>query len=153
MGDGRCGVFEKREKTTNKRDGRRERRGEKSAAKIWKSGKRTDAQVLRFLHFFPPLSSAWCCPLPLKFCAFFLKKARVFLLLFCASTRNYNFLKLPHRMWRVICWFQKACFEPRGTESRRSTTPSHGNIRLRLSRTETLKRVLVVPPTKIRIWT
>jgi hypothetical protein len=43
MGDGRCGVFEKREKTTNKRDGRRERRGEKSAAKIWKSGKRTDA--------------------------------------------------------------------------------------------------------------
>ena len=51
MGDGRCGVFEKREKTTNKRDGRRERRGEKSAAKIWKSGKRTDAGVLLFAFF------------------------------------------------------------------------------------------------------
>ena len=55
-------------------------------------------------------------------------------------------------MWRVICWFQKACFEPRGTESRRSTTPSHGNMRLRLSSTETLKRVLVVPPTKIMFY-
>ena len=52
----------------------------------------------------------------------------------------------------MICWFQKACFEPRGTESRRSTTPSHGNMRLRLSSTETLKRVLVVPPTKIMFY-
>ena len=46
----------------------------------------------------------------------------------------------------------KSGFEPRGTESRRSTTPSHGNMRLRLSSTETLKRVLVVPPTKIMFY-
>ena len=54
-------------------------------------------------------------------------------------------------MWRDML-VSKSGFEPRGTESRRSTTPSHGNMRLRLSSTETLKRVLVVPPTKIRIW-
>ena len=46
----------------------------------------------------------------------------------------------------------KSGFEPRGTGSRRSTTPSHGNMRLRLSSTETLKRVLVVPPTKIMFY-
>ena len=45
----------------------------------------------------------------------------------------------------------KSGFEPGGTESRRSTTPSHGNMRLRPSSTETLKRVLVVPPTKIML--
>ena len=43
----------------------------------------------------------------------------------------------------------KSSFEPRGTGSRRSTTPSHGNMRLRPSSTETWKRVLLVPPTKI----
>ena len=43
----------------------------------------------------------------------------------------------------------KSSFEPRGTEPRRSTTPSHGNMRLRPSSTETWKRVLLVPPTKI----
>ena len=43
----------------------------------------------------------WCC-------------RRLFLRFFCFfySTRNYNFLKLPHRMWRVICWFQKAVSSP-----------------------------------------
>ena len=54
-------------------------------------------------------------------------------------------------MWRDML-VSKSSFEPRGTESRRSTTPSHGNMRLRLSSTETLKRVLVVPPTKIMLY-
>ena len=58
---------------------------------------------------------------------------------------------MPHRMWRDML-VSKSSFEPRGTESRRSTTPSHGNMRLRLSSTETLKRVLVVPPTKIMFY-
>ena len=50
-------MFEKREKTTNERDGRRERRGEKSVAKIWKSGKRTDAGSSVFAFF----SSSFFC--------------------------------------------------------------------------------------------
>jgi hypothetical protein len=88
MGDGRCGVFEKREKTTNKRDGRRERRGEKSVAKIWKSGKRTDAGSSVFAFF---SSSFFCLVVTsrsegLRF--LFEEGTRVFLLLFCASTRN-----------------------------------------------------------------
>ena len=70
-----------------------------------------------------------------------------------SKTRNYNFLKRATQNVAGDMLVSKSGFEPRGTESRRSTTPSHGNIRLRLSRTETLKRVLVVPPTKIRIWT
>jgi hypothetical protein len=70
-----------------------------------------------------------------------------------ASTRNYNFLKHATQNVAGDMLVSKSGFEPRGTESRRSTTPSHGNMRLRLSSTETLKRVLVVPPTKIRIWT
>ena len=69
------------------------------------------------------------------------------------STRNYNFLKHATQNVAGDMLVSKSGFEPRGTESRRSTTPSHGNMRLRLSSTETLKRVLVVPPTKIRIWT
>ena len=68
-------------------------------------------------------------------------------------TRNYNFLKLATQNVAGDMLVSKSGFEPRGTESRRSTTPSHGNMRLRLRGTETLKRVLVVPPTKIRIWT
>lgn len=44
------GLFEKREKTTNKRDGRRERRGEKSVAKIWKS-ENEPTLVLLFAFF------------------------------------------------------------------------------------------------------
>ena len=70
-----------------------------------------------------------------------------------SETRNYNFLKLATQNVAGDMLVSKSGFEPRGTESRRSTTPSHGNMRLRLSGTETLKRVLVVPPTKIRIWT
>ena len=70
-----------------------------------------------------------------------------------ATTRNYNFLKHATQNVAGDMLVSKSGFEPRGTESRRSTTPSHGNMRLRLSSTETLKRVLVVPPTKIRIWT
>ena len=54
-------------------------------------------------------------------------------------------------MWRDML-VSKSCFEPRGTGSRRSTTPSHGNMGLRPSSTETLKRVLVVPPTKIMFY-
>jgi hypothetical protein len=69
------------------------------------------------------------------------------------TTRNYNFLKHATQNVAGDMLVSKSGFEPRGTESRRSTTPSHGNMRLRLSSTETLKRVLVVPPTKIRIWT
>ena len=69
------------------------------------------------------------------------------------KTRNYNFLKLATQNVAGDMLVSKSGFEPRGTESRRSTTPSHRNMRLRLSGTETLKRVLVVPPTKIRIWT
>ena len=54
-------------------------------------------------------------------------------------------------MWRDML-VSKSGFEPRGTGSRRSTTPSHGNMGLRPSSTETLKRVLVVPPTKIMFY-
>ena len=64
-------------------------------------------------------------------------------------TRNYNFLKLCHTECSGDMLVSKSSFELRGTESRRSTTPSHGNMRLRLSSTETWKRVLLVPPTKI----
>jgi hypothetical protein len=95
MGDGRCGcVREERENDQHKRDGRRERRGEKSAAKIWKSGKRTDAGVLLFAFF----SSSFFCFLVLSSPSevlLFLKKARVFLLLFCAyQTQD---IKTPRR--------------------------------------------------------
>ena len=68
------------------------------------------------------------------------------------TTRNYNFLKLATQNVAGDMLVSKSGFEPRGTESRRSTTPSHGNMRLRLSGTETLKRVLVVPPTKIMLY-
>ena len=75
----RCGLFEKRE-NDHELEGRRERRGEKSVAKIWKSGKRTDAESSSFCIFFlRPLS---CCVSSV--CPFFLKARRVFLL-FCAS--------------------------------------------------------------------
>ena len=67
-------------------------------------------------------------------------------------TRNYNFLKHATQNVAGDMLVSKSGFEPRGTESRRSTTPSHGNMRLRLSSTETLKRVLVVPPTKIMFY-
>ena len=69
-----------------------------------------------------------------------------------SSTRNYNFLKHATQNVAGDMLVSKSGFEPRGTESRRSTTPSHGNMRLRLSSTETLKRVLVVPPTKIMFY-
>ena len=75
-----------RKRPTNATD--EEREEEKKVSQKSGNLENEPTQVLRFLHFFPPLSSAWCCPLALKFCAFFLKKARVFLLLFCASTRN-----------------------------------------------------------------
>jgi len=65
------------------------------------------------------------------------------------KTRNYNFLKLCHTECGGDMLVSKSSFEPRGTGSRRSTTPSHGNMRLRPSSTETWKRVLLVPPTKI----
>ena len=55
------GKRDKREKTTNKLEGRRERRGEKSVAKIWKSGKRTDASS--FCIFFLLSLVSFCCPL------------------------------------------------------------------------------------------
>ena len=67
-------------------------------------------------------------------------------------TRNYNFLKHATQNVAGDMLVSRSGFEPRGTESRRSTTPSHGNMRLRLSSTETLKRVLVVPPTKIMFY-
>ena len=74
------------------------------------------------------------------------------LFFFKLPTRNYNFLKHATQNVAGDILVSKSGFEPRGTGSRRSTTPSHGNMRLRPSSTETLKRVLVVPPTKIMFF-
>lgn len=55
----RCGLFEKRE-NDHKLEGRRERRGEKSVAKIveiWKTNRR---RKFFFLHFFPQASLLLC---------------------------------------------------------------------------------------------
>lgn len=73
------GKRDEREKTTNTLEGRRERRGEKSVAKIWKSGKRTDAPSF-CIFFLLELS----CFLSL-FCPFFLFEGTSFLL-FCGIT-------------------------------------------------------------------
>jgi hypothetical protein len=71
MGDGRCGVFEKREKTTNTNATEEEREEEKKVPQKSGNLENEPTQGFFFLHFFPPLSSAfWCCPLPLKFCSF-----------------------------------------------------------------------------------
>jgi len=73
-----------RKRPTNATD--EEREEEKKVSQ--KSGNLENEPTQRFffLHFFPPLSSAWCCPLALKFCAFFLKKARVF---FCCFVHHF----------------------------------------------------------------
>jgi len=75
MGDAVCSRRERKRPTNATDEGREE---EKKVSQKSGNLENEPTQVLRFLHFFPPLSSAWCCPLALKVCAFFLKKAHEF---------------------------------------------------------------------------